>query len=142
MTENDLKRVYYMNKNIQRRIDKIDALRSAIGNSAVRYDTDPVQSSSGLDRLERVIAEIVDLEREVDEMTDRYIAYKGKMIANIDKIPSERDRDVLYSRYILFMQFTDIADDLHLDASWVRKIHKRAIDKYVEKPKKTTKCCG
>lgn len=142
MTENDLKRVYYMNKNIQRRIDKIDALRSAIGNSAVRYDTDPVQSSSGLDRLERVIAEIVDLEREVDEMTDRYIAYKGKMIANIDKIPSERDRDVLYSRYILFMQFTDIADDLHLDASWVRKIHKRAMDKYVEKPKKTTKCCG
>lgn len=142
MTENDLKRVYYMNKHIQRRIDKIYALRSAIGNSAVRYDTDPVQSSSGMDRLDRVIAEIIDLEKEVDEMTDRYIAYKGKMIANIDKIPSERDRDVLYSRYILFMQFNDIADDLHLDASWVRKIHKRAIDKYVEKSPKTTKCCG
>ena len=142
MTENDLKRVYYMNKHIQRRIDKIDALRSAIGNSAVRYDTDPVQSSSGIDRLERVIAEIIDLEKEVDEMTDRYIAYKGKMIANIDKIPSERDRDVLYSRYILFMQFNDIADDLHLDASWVRKIHKRAMEKYVEKSPKTTKCCG
>ena len=142
MTENDLKRVYYMNMHIQRRIDKIDALRATIENSAVRYDTDPVQSSSGLDRLERVIAEIVDLEKEVDEMTDRYIAYKGKMIANIDKIPSERDRDVLYSRYILFMQFTDIADDLHLDASWVRKIHKRAMDKYVEKSPKTTKCCG
>ena len=142
MTENDLKRVYYMNKHIQRRIEKIDTLRAAIENSAIRYDTDPVQSSGGIDRLERVIAEIVDLEKEVDEMTDKYIAYKGKMIANIDKIPSERDRDVLYNRYILFMQFNDIADDLHLDASWVRKIHKRAMDKYVEKSPKTTKCCG
>jgi len=142
MTENDLKRVYYMNKHIQKRIDKIDMLRATISGSAIRYDGDPVQSSNGQDRLERAIAEIVDLEKEVDEMTDRYIAYKGKMIENIDKIPSERDRDVLYNRYILFMQFNDIADDLHLDASWVRKIHKRAIDKYVEKSPKTTKCCG
>ena len=142
MTENDLKRVYYMNKHIQKRIDKIDALRAAISGSAIRYDGDPVQSSNGMDRLERAIAEIVDLEKEVDEMTDRYIAYKGKIIADIDKIPSERDKDVLYGRYILFMQFTDIADDLHLDASWVRKIHKRAMEKYVEKSPKTTKCCG
>ena len=145
MNVKELERVYWMNKHIQDRMDRLDNLRCAVGNSAVRYDGDPVQSSNGQDRLERAIAEIVDLEKEIDEMIDHYAAYKKRVICHIDKLPNERSRDVLYNRYILFMSFNDISSSMNVCSRWARRLHERALTEYSQveiKRDKTTKCCG
>lgn len=144
MNVKELEKVYWMNKNIQDRMDKLDNLRCSVGNSAVRYDGDPVQSSNGQDRLERAIAEIVDLENEIDELIDRYATYKKRVIGHIDKLPNERSRDVIYNRYILFMSFGDISKDLGVDVRWIKRVYKRALKEYSEidiKTNKNTKCC-
>lgn len=145
MSTKELTRVWRLDKHIRDKVDKLDRLRASVGNSGVRYDTDPVQSSSGLDRLERTIAEIVDLEKEIDEMIDRYSEYKNYVISKIDKIPNEKSRNVLYDRYILFMSFTDISVDMKVCSRWARRLHERALVEYAEvsiKPEKTAKCCG
>ena len=145
MNVKELEKVYWMDKNIQERMDKLDNLRCAVGNSAVRYDGDPVQSSNGQDRLERTIAEIVDLEREIDELIDRYARYKKRVVGHIDKLPNERSRDVLYNRYILFMSFNDISTSMNVCSRWARRLHERALAEYSQidvKPEKTAKCCG
>lgn len=145
MNVKELEKVYWMNKHIQDRMDKLDDLRCSVGNSAVRYDGDPVQSSNGQDRLERVIAEIVDLEKEIDEMVDRYALYKKRVIGHIDRLQNERSRDVLYNRYILFMSFNDISVSMNVCSRWARRLHERALAEYAKvdiKRDKNTKCCG
>ena len=143
MSTKELTRVWHLDKHIRDKVDKLDRLRASVGNSGVRYDTDPVQSSSGLDRLERTIAEIVDLEKEIDEMIDRYSEYKNYVIKRIDKLPNERSRDVIYDRYILFMSFSEISAQLGgIDIRWIKRIHKRALQEYGEIEEKTTKCCS
>lgn len=143
MNTKELTRVWHLDKHIRDKVDKLGRLRASVGNSGVRYDTDPVQSSSGLDRMERTIAEIVDLEKEVDEMIDRYSEYKNYVIKRIDKLPNERSRDVIYDRYILFMSFSEISKQLGgIDIRWIKRIHKRALQEYGEIAEKSTKCCS
>jgi len=145
MNVKELERVYWMNKHIQDRVDRLDNLRCSVGNSAVRYDGDPVQSSNGQDRLERMIAEIVDLENEIDEMVDRYARLKKRVIGHIDRLPNERSRDVMYNRYILFMSFGEISKDLNVDKRWIKRVHERALKEYKEielKSTQSTKCCS
>ena len=143
MNTKELTRVWHLDKHIRDKVDKLDRLRASVGNSGVRYDTDPVQSSSGLDRMERTIAEIVDLEKEIDEMIDRYSEYKNYVIKRIDKLPNERSRDVIYDRYILFMSFSEISAQLGgIDIRWIKRIHKRALQEYGEIAEKSTKCCS
>ena len=146
MSTKELTRVWRLDKHIRDKVDKLDHLRALVGNSGVRYDTDPVQSSSGLDRLERTIAEIVDLEKEIDEMIDRYTKYKEYVIEQIDRLPNERSRDVIYDRYILFMSFSEISAQLGgIDIRWIKRIHKRALQEYGEIDAKSsldTRCSG
>lgn len=61
-----------IDKEIEQKIELINELRAnAIGTTA-STDKEPVQSSGSQDKLGGVVAKIVDLENEVNELEDNY----------------------------------------------------------------------
>ena len=88
---------------------KHDELESCLLPAAIRYDKDKVQTSPE-DPMAKVVAEINELEIEMNKIQLK----KSKQIAKIDKaistLASDEERTALTMRYINRIPVTDIAD--------------------------------
>lgn len=88
---------------------KHDELESCLLPAAIRYDKDKVQSSPE-DAMSKIVAEVAELEKEMNRVQQR----KAKQIAKIDKaisaLPSDEERTALTMRYINRISVTDIAE--------------------------------
>ena len=88
---------------------KHDELESCLLPAAIRYDKDKVQSSPE-DQMSKIVAEINDLETEMDEVR----MLKSKQIDRIDKaissLASDEERTALAMRYINRISVSNIAD--------------------------------
>ena len=81
---------------------------------------------------ERALCAMLDYEAEVDEaakaMTPLYMK-AGKLIY---RIKNERRRTILNKYYLYCRSWKEIADELGISASWVKKLHKKAIEEIAE----------
>lgn len=88
---------------------KHDELESCLLPAAIRYDRDKVQTSPE-DPMAKVVAEINELEIEMNKIQLK----KSKQIAKIDKaistLASDEERTALTMRYINRIPVTDIAE--------------------------------
>ena len=88
---------------------KHDELESCLLPAAIRYDKDKVQSSPE-DAMSKIVAEVAELEKEMNRVQQR----KANQIAKIDKaistLPSDEERTALTMRYINRISVTDIAE--------------------------------
>lgn len=88
---------------------KHDELESCLLPAAIRYDKDKVQTSPD-DPMSKVVAEINELELEMNRIQLR----KSQQIVKIDKainsLASDEERTALAMRYINRIPVTDIAD--------------------------------
>lgn len=88
---------------------KHDELESCLLPAAIRYDKDKVQSSPE-DAISKIIAEVAELEKEMNRVQLR----KSVQIAKIDKaintLTSDEERTALTMRYINRVPVPDIAE--------------------------------
>jgi hypothetical protein len=86
-----------------------------------------VQSSGNPQKMETAIIKCVDMETEIDELVDRLVDTKRKVIATIEKLDSPTEYDVLHKRYIQHLTLQEIADDKGRDYGWATTTHGRAL---------------
>ncbi|MDE6123740.1 MAG: hypothetical protein K2G22_00730, partial [Eubacterium sp.] len=84
------------NARIQCKLTEIEQLRNlATSISSLSTET-PVQSSSDGDRIGKIIASIVDKEKELDAIVDDYIDEKEKRIKLIEQLDDSLQYKVLH----------------------------------------------
>ena len=90
---------------------KHDELESCLLPAAIRYDKDKVQSSPE-DPMSKVVAEVMELEKEMK----RVQLNKSRQIAKIDKaisqLESDEERTALTMRYINRKAVKEIAEEM------------------------------
>lgn len=90
---------------------KHDELESCLLPGAIRYDKDKVQTSPE-DAMSKVVAEIAELEKEMN----RVQLLKSKQIAKIDNainsLASDEERTALTMRYINRIPIAEIAEEM------------------------------
>lgn len=127
-----LYQVKNINKHIEEKMERLTTLRALAEGGAIQYDRDPVQTSSRQDRLESIVAQIVDLESEIDSLVDILVKCKRDGTEVIDRLPKEKHRDVLYNRYMLCMTVRKTAKFMNRSEIWVKKTTKDALREYDE----------
>ena len=127
-----LYQVKNINKHIEEKMERLTTLRALAEGGAIQYDRDPVQTSSRQDRLESIVAQIVDLESEIDRLVDILVKCKRDGTEVIDRLPKEKHRDVLYNRYMLCMTVRKTAKFMDRSEIWVKKTTKDALREYDE----------
>lgn len=127
-----LYQVKNINKHIEEKMERLTTLRALAEGGAIQYDRDPVQTSSRQDRLESIVAQIVDLESEIDRLVDILVKCKRDGTEVIDRLPKEKHRDVLYNRYMLCMTVRKTANFMDRSEIWVKKTTKDALREYDE----------
>lgn len=108
---------------IESELEEIRIMRS--NPSAINNDGMP--HGSGQSDLSDYAAALDDMERELrEERYRRIMAYKD-IACRIKSLQSEKEKDVMFYRYIKGMAWHEIAEKMGMSERWVLKIHGQAL---------------
>ena len=109
MTLKELSQLYYLNREIERDQERLEKLRaSASAPGAPNYDGMP-KSPSFENRLERYIAEIVDLEAIIRAKITQCLHERARLERYIVEIPDSLTRQIFQLRFINGLTWVQIA---------------------------------
>ena len=105
----ELSQLYYLNREIERDQERLEQLRASVSApGAPNYDGMP-KSPSFENRLERYIAEIVDLEAIIQAKITQCLHERNRLERYIAEIPDSLTRQIFQLRFINGLTWTQIA---------------------------------
>lgn len=125
-----LMKLKYLDTEINRKLEKISALRASLTSiPAVNTSEERVQGSSTSNdaRFVRTLAEINELEIEVNENIDNFVDEKRKIINQIYQLDNDLHIKILYKKYVEFKDFILIAEELKYCHQYILNVHGQAL---------------
>lgn len=122
-----LKRIKLYESIINDKIDEVAKLRSMILKMTPTLKDDVVTGSGSQDRLGDAVAQIIDLENEINERIDYYVALKKGVSKTLEKLTSADQFNVLHKRYVQFKSWEQIACEMHMTYRNVCYIHGKGL---------------
>lgn len=128
-----LKQAMYLDALINSKVRQAEHLRSLATKVTTTYSDQGVSSEHDNKRLEKTIAKIIDLEREINDDIDTLIDLKIEITAIISQVTDIKQRLILEKRYLDFESWEQISCDLKYDIRHIRRLHNESIKKISEK---------
>lgn len=126
-----LRSAWFYQKQIEVIDEKIMILRSKATKVTTSYQDAPTFGGFE-DHRQKIIADMVDLERDYKRTVQQYKNKVQEVTFVINMLDDYQERMVLNLRYIHFENWQDIAYRLNYHESMVYKIHGRALMKLLE----------
>lgn len=129
-----LEQIYHIDNRIKRLNETRAAIR--IEMYSVKTPTlsaNKVTSSMSGDAMLRIIARADEVDREMALEVKRLIETRNKICKQIEGLPKEKHRQVLYMRYVLFKRMERIADDMDKTVRHVYRLRDEALAAFEEK---------
>lgn len=127
----DLFKVEELYNSIVKKEEHILWLRSIVDSAkSPQLKKDKVQTSIDPDRLSRVMAEVIDGERELEQMKSEYLELQVKVENKINLLDYKLMRSILRMKYLDFKTLVDISADLGYSYDHIRRMHKKAVQQY------------
>lgn len=122
-----LNQAYYIDRRIDVLQNELSMLESKLEKCSPSYTTTRCGSPqpSFEYTLDRVIKYRETLNREINNLVD----HKRDIKQAIEKLDNDKEKLILYKRYINFQTFESIAEDLKLDPRQIYRIHKKTLEK-------------
>ena len=117
-------------KYLQGRREQLRSSLYSIGSPAGHMNPDKVQSSIDGDRLERLIAKVDQLERNIVEELHRLMDLQERIAKEISSVQNPKQRYLLRARYINFNRWEKIATDLDVSLRYVYMLHGIALQSF------------
>ena len=109
MTLKELSQLYYLNREIERDQERLEQLRARVSApGSPNYDGMP-KSPSFENRLERYIAEMVDLEAIIQAKITQCLHERNRLERYIAEIPDSLTRQIFQLRFINGLTWLQIA---------------------------------
>ena len=96
-----LSQIRLLNLKIDQKMEeKADLMSRAMGNHSPVLSKDKVQSSISGDKMSNTINRYVDLEKEIDDLIDRYVDKRDMIINQIHQLDDPRYVELLQLKYV------------------------------------------
>lgn len=132
-TKQYLNQIDRINRMINNKLAEIYQLKTMVCSISVSADEDKVQTSSDKDKLGSAVAKIIDLENEINKEIDVYVDKKERIVSQIEAIKDIMEYQVLFSRYIEYKTFEQIAEDNEYSIRQILRIHGNALVEFEKK---------
>ena len=129
-TKQYLEQIHRLDKQIQNKLSEIYQLKTMACSVSVSNDSERVQTSVRNDKLEKVVAKIVDMERETDSLVDTFIEKRNHIIKQIDKIENTDYYHILSMRYVGNNTLEEIAKNTNWSIRKVFSLHGKALQEF------------
>lgn len=121
-----LKQYRKADRLIRMKTEEYERLYSSAFSTAGIGFGEKVQSSPSQQKMAMTLDHCVDLEREIKPAIAELKKQKHEIVQTIEQLP-ENEFEVLFKKYVLYMEYYDIADSMDKSLSWVMKTRKRGI---------------
>lgn len=135
-----LNQAYHIDHRIESKLSQIESLKNLATRVTSVFSDMPHSSSPDNQRLQKTIAEIVDLENEVSTDIGRLVSLKREIKNIINQVQNEKYRTLLELRYLNFWTWEQIAVDLNFSIQHTYRIHDEALKKISIFLKDESKC--
>ena len=127
-----LRQIAALDAKITGRLKQLENLKhlAAVTRSPSDISPDKVQTSVEGDRMAAIIAEWVDIEREIDDDVDKLVRTKHRIIGEIHQLADARYIQILELRYVELMTFEQIADEMGIVLRHVYRLHGGALEAF------------
>lgn len=127
MTKKEFLRQYLdLSREIDAKLEEVSRYRALATKVTQTLAPDKVQCTQG-NKMESIIAKLVDLEKEVDAEIDRMTEIRDAVVAAIANVPDSKYRTLLRHRYISGKTWEQIAAEMHYTYRHVIRQHGIAI---------------
>ena len=122
-----LNRARIINMEIDSKLKQTQDLRDLVLHITTTISDMPGSPSRNTDKIECIIAKIVDMEHKIDEDIDSLVDLKGKIQTCINSLDDAEYRVLLTERYINFEDWEKIALTMHYTTRNIHLIHGKAL---------------
>lgn len=122
-------------KRIREKQEQIEQKRSLVESITASTNDVKVQSSGDYDKMAAAVANIVDMESELQVMINEYIATEKVISAQIDAVDRPLEREVLHWRYVCGKTFEETSVIIGKTYRHTTRIHGLALKNFREKYK-------
>lgn len=129
----ELQEVSKIDRNIRNLKETIARLRANLTNTAVHLSPDKVQTSHNNNQMADTMAEIIQLENDLNARIEELTGNMRKILKNIWQIPDLDEQTVLIARYMNEKDWSDIAEDFGCTTRQVHNYHARGLQDYCER---------
>lgn len=126
-TKNLLSQAYHIDQRINSKLEQAQSLRELAVKASATLSDMPRSGTRNVQRMEDIIAKMVDIETEINNDIDYLINIKREVISIIKGVATPEYQSLLELRYLCFKSWEQIAYDLNYSVSWVLKIHRKAL---------------
>lgn len=131
MTNGEKKAILSEYRAIERRINRLIDEKAAWNAKAMATTSsfsDIPRSGGGADKIQTTVEKIIEIEEKLDHEIDAMADLRNRIEAAVERLESEKLRDIMRYKYIDGLKFEEIAVTMHLDHRWVRRLHNRALN--------------
>ena len=133
VNNSELVKVRFLFDQVQKKQEYCDKLRSMVESpQSIRIKDDKVQTDHDIHRFERIMSELADEERELQDLQNKYFDYQIGVIKKIGKLDNDLQRIVLHNHYIDYKKLTDISEELSYSYDHIKRTHRKALESYAK----------
>ncbi len=129
-TKEYLQQVGKLDKVINNKLIELAQLKEMSYSISAVSTGDRVKSSPNCDPIGTAQVKIFEMEREIDNLVDEYVDVKKEIIEKIEWLKNEKNKKMLYLKYIEFMSIHDIAKVFGMTDRGCKKLHNRALEEF------------
>ena len=126
-----LQRPRKLQMEIKKLMLKRDALRDCLLPAGIRYDLDKVDSSPS-DRMSTLEAEIMDITKEIGQLTEQRLRLIKEIGIDVAKLNNDTEQIVLLGYYIGGHSMKTISEIIHYTVRGANKVKQRAVHHLAE----------
>lgn len=126
-----MKQLKKLNMMIVNKQIEIQQWKTIASGTTAYSEGERVQSSGNQQKMEKAVAEYVDIEESMKAELTEFVKTKQEIISVIQML-SPVHYDLLHMIYVQFLTFDDVADKYDKSYSWATTVHGRAL-KQVQK---------
>lgn len=123
-----LGQAYRLDQRINSKLQQVDSLRSLTQKITASYDGEVVSHTRNVTSLQDTIIRLMEAEEELNRQIDELVDLKMDIARLIDQVHNESFRLILEKRYLCFLQWDQIAAEMHYSRRWVLNKHGRAVE--------------
>lgn len=123
-----LGQAYRLDQRINSKLQQVDSLRSLTQKITASYDGEVVSHTRNVTSLQDTIIRLMEAEEELNRQIDELVDLKMDIAPLIDQVHNESFRLILEKRYLCFLQWDQIAAEMHYSRRWVLNKHDRAVE--------------
>lgn len=123
-----LGQAYRLDQRINSKLQQVDSLRSLTQKITASYDGEVVSHTRNVTSLQDTIIRLMEAEEELTRQIDELVDLKMDIARLIDQVHNESFRLILEKRYLCFLQWDQIAAEMHYSRRWVLNKHDRAVE--------------